>query len=99
MTCFPLESSAPSLKRSVQKELAAASAHGVKFLMADAIPTFTYLVFQLKTQQPKLAFLHVEPRVIGMDNRNERDIGAHEGNEFIQNLWAGPKSSYIDWRV
>ncbi|SJK98963.1 related to NADH:flavin oxidoreductase/12-oxophytodienoate reductase [Armillaria ostoyae] len=60
--------------------------------MANPIPTFTYLVSQLKARQPKLAYLHVvEPRVIGMDDRNEEDIGAHEGNDFIRGLWA-PKA-------
>lgn len=60
--------------------------------MADPIPTFTHLVSQLKARQPKLAYLHVvEPRVIGMDDRSEEDIGAHEGNDFIRNLWA-PKA-------
>ncbi|KAK0229230.1 NADH:flavin oxidoreductase/NADH oxidase [Armillaria nabsnona] len=60
--------------------------------MADPVPTFTYLVSQLKARQPKLAYLHVvEPRVIGMDDRNVEDIGAHEGNDFIRTLWA-PKA-------
>ncbi|KAK0186134.1 hypothetical protein F5146DRAFT_1005260 [Armillaria mellea] len=52
--------------------------------MADSIPTFT---FRLEARQPELAYLHgVEPRVTGMDDRNEHDIGAHEGNDFIWSL-------------
>ncbi len=72
--------------------LSAYSQETLDMKMADPIPTFTHLVSQLKARQPKLAYLHVvEPRVIGMDDRSEEDIGAHEGNDFIRNLWA-PKA-------
>ncbi|KAK0499241.1 hypothetical protein EDD18DRAFT_1036891, partial [Armillaria luteobubalina] len=95
MTCFPREVVCAVVEAVGPERVGCRIGPGSNCFdmkMANAIPTFTYLMFQLKTRQPKLAFLRVvEPRVIGMENRSERGIGAHEGNEFIRNLWA-PKA-------
>ncbi|KAK0227617.1 FMN-linked oxidoreductase [Armillaria fumosa] len=57
--------------------------------MDDPKPTFTYLASQLKVRQPRLAYLHVvEPRVVGMYDRKDADIGKHEENDCIRSVWA-----------
>lgn len=57
--------------------------------MDDPKPTFTYLASQLKTRQPRLAYLHVvEPRVVGMYDRKDADIGIDEENDSIRSVWA-----------
>ncbi|KAK0463295.1 hypothetical protein IW261DRAFT_158426 [Armillaria novae-zelandiae] len=55
--------------------------------MDDPIPTFAYLVTKIGQRHPDLAYLHVvEPRVSGTVTRD--DVGAHESNDFIRELWA-----------
>ena len=57
--------------------------------MKDPVPQFTYFTTQLKTQHPNLAYLHVvEPRISGIDNRADEDIGAGEQNDFLREIWA-----------
>ncbi|KAK0229210.1 hypothetical protein EDD85DRAFT_852053 [Armillaria nabsnona] len=57
--------------------------------VADPKPTFAYLVSQLKARQPKLAYLHVvEPRMVGLYDRNDEDIGVQEENNFIRSVWS-----------
>ncbi len=57
--------------------------------MVDPKPTFRYLASQLKARQPKLAYLHiVEPRIIGLGDREDEDIGVQEENDFIRNVWS-----------
>ncbi|KAI5834690.1 FMN-linked oxidoreductase [Schizophyllum commune Tattone D] len=57
--------------------------------MKDPIPQFTYFTTQLKTQHPNLAYLHVvEPRISGIDNRADEEIGAEEQNDFLREIWA-----------
>ncbi|PBK63991.1 FMN-linked oxidoreductase [Armillaria solidipes] len=57
--------------------------------MDDPKPTFTYLASQLKIRQPRLAYLHVvEPRVVGMYDRKDADIGIDEENDSIRSVWA-----------
>jgi NADPH2 dehydrogenase len=56
--------------------------------MADPIPTFTYVVEQIKARHPDLAYIHlVEPRFAGLE-----DVpgGAPEGqqNDFIRAIWS-----------
>ena len=55
--------------------------------MEDPIPTFSYLVEQLKAKHPNLAFVHVvEPRV---DAATTRDSYPEEwSNDFIRDIWA-----------
>ncbi|KAG7453220.1 NADH:flavin oxidoreductase/NADH oxidase [Guyanagaster necrorhizus] len=60
--------------------------------MVDPKPTFGFLASQLKARQPRLAYLHVvEPRMVGLYDRLDEDIGAHEENDFIRRVWS-PKS-------
>ncbi|PBK85284.1 FMN-linked oxidoreductase [Armillaria gallica] len=55
--------------------------------MDDPVPTFSYLVTKIGQRHPDLAYLHVvEPRVSGTITRD--DVGAHESNDFIRELWA-----------
>ncbi|SJL05135.1 related to NADPH2 dehydrogenase chain OYE2 [Armillaria ostoyae] len=57
--------------------------------MDDPKLTFTYLASQLKARQPRLAYLHVvEPRVVGMYDRKDADIGIDEENDSIRSVWA-----------
>ena len=57
--------------------------------MDDPKPTFTYFASQLKAWQPRLAYLHVvEPRVVGMYDRKDADIGIDEENDCIRSVWA-----------
>ncbi|KAJ7106645.1 NADH:flavin oxidoreductase/NADH oxidase [Mycena epipterygia] len=54
----------------------------------DPIPTFSYVVAQLATQHPDLAYLHlVEPRISGGGAREDA-VGAHESNDALRALWA-----------
>ncbi|KAK0455340.1 uncharacterized protein EV420DRAFT_595672 [Desarmillaria tabescens] len=56
--------------------------------MEDPKPTFAYLISQLKARQPLLAYLHVvEPRVVGLYDRKDADIGIDEENDFIRSIW------------
>ncbi|KAK0455306.1 uncharacterized protein EV420DRAFT_594258 [Desarmillaria tabescens] len=57
--------------------------------MVDPKPTFRYLASQLKARQPRLAYLHVvEPRMIGLYDRKDEDIGSHEENDFLRSVWS-----------
>ncbi|KAK0210037.1 hypothetical protein DFS33DRAFT_1251295 [Desarmillaria ectypa] len=57
--------------------------------MDDPKPTFAYFASQLKVRQPLLAYLHiVEPRVVGLYDREDADIGIDEENDFIRSIWA-----------
>ncbi|EIN14722.1 FMN-linked oxidoreductase [Punctularia strigosozonata HHB-11173 SS5] len=54
----------------------------------DPIPTFSYVVQQLKSRQPDLAFIHViEPRVKGTVDI-DGGAPAGESNDFIREIWA-----------
>ncbi|KAL1690560.1 hypothetical protein GGG16DRAFT_55350 [Schizophyllum commune] len=60
--------------------------------MEDPIPQFTYFVKELKARHPDFAYIHlVEPRVIGIENRDEKDIDPREQNDFLRAIWA-PKA-------
>ncbi|THV03080.1 NADH:flavin oxidoreductase/NADH oxidase [Dendrothele bispora CBS 962.96] len=53
--------------------------------MEDPIPTFTYLVSELKSRFPKLAYLHaIEARVAGISSA---DDAKHGSNDFIRDIW------------
>ncbi|KAI5893070.1 FMN-linked oxidoreductase [Schizophyllum commune H4-8] len=57
--------------------------------MKDPIPQFSYFTAQLKARHPDLAYLHVvEPRISGIDDRTNEDIGAEEQNDFLREIWA-----------
>ncbi|SJL05112.1 related to NADH:flavin oxidoreductase/12-oxophytodienoate reductase [Armillaria ostoyae] len=63
--------------------------NGTEMKMVDPKPTFGYLASQLKARQPKLAYLHVvEPRMIGLYDRKDEDIGVQEENDFIRSVWS-----------
>ncbi|KAJ7571806.1 hypothetical protein C8J56DRAFT_1009906 [Mycena floridula] len=54
--------------------------------MKDPIPTFTYLVSQIKERYPDLSYLHVvEPRVSG-DDDEALSIGK-DSNDFLRKIW------------
>ncbi|KAJ6484041.1 FMN-linked oxidoreductase, partial [Mycena sanguinolenta] len=56
-------------------------------LMADPIPTFTYLVRALR-EFPQLAYLHIiEPRIEGAGDWDAGTQTAWHSNEFIRELW------------
>ncbi|SJL05044.1 uncharacterized protein ARMOST_08416 [Armillaria ostoyae] len=58
--------------------------------MKDRKLTFTYLVSQKKEKSPDFAYIHVvERRIVGTSDRNLKDIGAQEGNDFLRSIWAG----------
>ncbi|KAK0213636.1 hypothetical protein IW262DRAFT_1301107 [Armillaria fumosa] len=58
--------------------------------MKEPKPTFAYLVSQVKTRHPDLAYLHIiEPRIFG--NFDRETVGADEENDFIREIWA-PKT-------
>lgn len=59
--------------------------------MRDPIPTFTYLVRQLRTLYPDFAYLHVvEPRVAGDETATDASGAAAsvQSNDFLRTLWA-----------
>ncbi|KAJ3988775.1 hypothetical protein F5890DRAFT_315206 [Lentinula detonsa] len=54
--------------------------------MKDPIPTFSYVITELKKRFSNLAYLHVvEPRVSIID---DRDASVMESNDFIKALWS-----------
>ncbi|KAJ6612867.1 hypothetical protein B0H10DRAFT_1806688 [Mycena sp. CBHHK59/15] len=57
--------------------------------MADPLSTFSYVLTQLVTRHPGLAYVHlVEPRIDGSSTRLEGTVGAHETNDALRNIWA-----------
>jgi NADPH2 dehydrogenase len=57
--------------------------------MADPLPTFSYVLEQLKARHPDLAYIHlVEPRVSGNVTRPEGEVDAHESNAPLRAIWA-----------
>ena len=57
--------------------------------MEDPIPQYTYFVKELKARHPDFAYIHlVEPRVVGTENREEKDIDPREQNDFLREIWA-----------
>lgn len=54
--------------------------------MKDPIPTYGYLVSQLRENHPNLAYIHVvEPRINGV-GLDVADFG-DRSNDFIRNIW------------
>ncbi|KZV65445.1 FMN-linked oxidoreductase [Peniophora sp. CONT] len=54
----------------------------------DPIPTFTYLVTELRRRHPDMAYLHViEPRFGNV--WTGRAVRAHESNDFLREIWRG----------
>ena len=57
--------------------------------MEDPIPQYTYFVKELKARHPDFAYIHlVEPRVVGTETRDEKDMDAREQNDFLRKIWA-----------
>jgi NADPH2 dehydrogenase len=57
--------------------------------MADPIPTYTYLVQQIKARHPDLAYLHlVEPRVDGVEKTLSGGAPPGEQNDFLRKIWS-----------
>jgi NADPH2 dehydrogenase len=59
--------------------------------MDDPIPTYTYIVQQIKERHPNLAFLHlIEPRIAGSSDIDElaSRVDTLESNDFIRKIWA-----------
>ncbi|KAF9022976.1 FMN-linked oxidoreductase [Hymenopellis radicata] len=57
--------------------------------MENPIPTFTYLVTQLRERHPDLAFLHVvEPRVSGSADADAALVAETDSNDFLRAIWA-----------
>lgn len=63
----------------------------------DPVPTYTYLVTEIRSRWPNLAWLHsTEPRIDGTTDMFQSltpDIGS--GNDFIRELW-GERPFVID---
>jgi NADPH2 dehydrogenase len=56
--------------------------------MVDPIPTFTYVVQQIKARHPDLAYIHaIEPRVVGNDDISG-EVPEGEQNDFIRKIWS-----------
>ncbi|KAK0463395.1 hypothetical protein IW261DRAFT_1554105 [Armillaria novae-zelandiae] len=56
--------------------------------MDDPIPTFSYLMTEIRQHHGNLVYLHViEPRVDGTEMK-EGEPGADKSNNFIRKLWA-----------
>ncbi|KAF8309843.1 FMN-linked oxidoreductase [Clavulina sp. PMI_390] len=61
--------------------------------MTDPIPTFTYLIEQIKERHPSLMYLHmIEPNVFGgfssEDSSTEYRASQGDSNDFAYKLWA-----------
>jgi NADPH2 dehydrogenase len=57
--------------------------------MKDPIPTFSYLVGEVKRLYPDLLYLHVvEPRISGGDVVNHPYDTSRDSNDFIRDIWA-----------
>jgi len=59
--------------------------------MSDPIPTFSYVVNELRERHPDLAFIHaVQPRIDGDNGRSEAHptTTVPPSNDFIRKLWA-----------
>lgn len=56
--------------------------------MADPIPTFSYLVTELKESLPGIAYLHVvEPRINGSKTERAENIVQTDSNDFLRQIW------------
>ena len=54
----------------------------------DPVPTFSYLVKELRQRHPDLAYLHVvEPRF--GPTWTGRPVVGHESNAFLRDIWRG----------
>lgn len=57
--------------------------------MKDPIPTFSYLVNEIKEKHPDIAFMHVvEPRISGSADAEDALVGKDDSNDFIREIWA-----------
>jgi NADPH2 dehydrogenase len=60
--------------------------HVIDMRMTDPIPTFNYLVSELKKRHPNLAFLHVaEP---GLNNLFSDHVDLTGSNDFVREIWS-----------
>jgi len=62
--------------------------------MRDQVPTYTYLVEEIRRRHPDLAYLHVEERTLnipGTDNSawlNQSFAREGDENDFIRRIWS-----------
>ena len=54
--------------------------------MTDPIPTYSYLVSELKKRHPDLAFLHVAEA--GLNNLFSDDVDLTGSNDFVREIWS-----------
>ncbi|KAJ7069417.1 hypothetical protein C8F01DRAFT_1207119 [Mycena amicta] len=58
--------------------------------MKDPIPTFSYVVEQLKLRHPRLAYLHfIEPRIASAESLDLTAENAGQSNDVLHKIWAG----------
>ncbi|KAF8320771.1 FMN-linked oxidoreductase [Clavulina sp. PMI_390] len=54
--------------------------------MVDPVPTFTYMIEEIKKRYPKFMYLHmIEPRIAGVV---EEEGGPDDSNDFAYKIWA-----------
>lgn len=58
--------------------------------MVDPIPTFSYIVSQLRSLYPRFAYIHVvEPRISGSADRVPE---SKESNDLLRSIWSTGES-------
>ncbi|KAJ7178208.1 hypothetical protein C8R46DRAFT_1076115 [Mycena filopes] len=56
--------------------------------MADPVPTFTYVVSELKRRHPALAYIHlIEPRISSGSTVEPSAENAAQSNDFLRDVW------------
>ncbi|KAJ7218236.1 hypothetical protein B0H12DRAFT_1031981 [Mycena haematopus] len=56
--------------------------------MADPVPTFSYIVSEIKRLFPKFAYIHlIEPRIAADSDLNTSPANAAQSNDFLRELW------------
>ncbi|KAF7298694.1 NADH:flavin oxidoreductase/NADH oxidase [Mycena indigotica] len=58
--------------------------------MKDPVPTFSYILEQLKSRHPRLAYIHlIEPRIAANESLELTEDNASQSNEHFHKIWAG----------
>ncbi|KAJ6492062.1 NADH:flavin oxidoreductase/NADH oxidase [Mycena sanguinolenta] len=56
--------------------------------MADPVPTFSYIVSEIKRLFPDLAYLHlIEPRIAAGEDVDKSAENAMQSNDFLREIW------------
>jgi NADPH2 dehydrogenase len=56
--------------------------------MVDPVPTFSYIVSEIKRLYPKFAYIHlIEPRVSADSDLDTSPENATQSNDFIREIW------------